>query len=129
MKVAGLAVLLCTIAHGASANDAPAVLRRTEACMIKVLKRTPGVEGIVSQMPPAHMDDTERYLFLTYSFKGARVSFFAIKNYVGDRIDYSFMTFLSGFGSGPAGPNDWGTGDIERKWKRQCGANAGTLFQ
>ena len=96
--------------------------------MVKVLKLTPGVKNIVTEDPPAHMNDTQPYPFLAYIFNGDGVSFYVTKVYVGDRISYYFTSVLSGLYDGSTPPSDRGTGDIEKKWKRRCGADAATLF-
>ena len=122
-------VAVMALQSSAMADDDPVALRRTEACMLKVLKETAGVKGVTFHVPPAHMNDMQFYPFVEYSYKGEGVSFSAIKMYEGNRITYSFQAGLPGISAeGTAGPSDRGTVLIEGKWKKQCGAIAVTLF-
>jgi len=98
----------------------PPELKRTVGCMLRVLKVMPDVEGAVWH---PGVGDGVHQPFLEYHFRGQLIRF----QLDGSPGHYTFTVVLSGL-FGARGPNDFGTGEVQRKWRAQCGADAGTFF-
>jgi hypothetical protein len=126
----GVAVVLAwlTASSCASANTGPQSLKRIEKCMVTVLIKTPGAKLIAWHMPPMPMINQASYPFLEYDFRGHFIQF-NVQTWNGQ--SYSFATGLPIGLFTPGAPrppyDDWGTGDLEKRWKSLCGAEATTI--
>ncbi len=144
----GLAVLgaicgmtaLASHARGAPEDAEPPTVTRMVACMVDVLKTTPGVDQIAvshvntANMPRSdHPEDIVAWLhpILTYRVTNAAGET-QILQFEPQRIGpdaYFFWTILNGLHS-PGGPppSDWGTDGVTAVWKAKCDVGAVGIY-
>jgi hypothetical protein len=131
-------------AMGAPLSGIPQPLKRNLACMVRVLKATPGINRV---KVGAHIGTNffltngpsqshgEKWLrpYVEYRvFERGRwgnIRFGADRVGKAGHYSYEFWTALGGvYGAGEPGPNDWRTNEISKKWKTRCGVYANGLF-
>jgi hypothetical protein len=111
------------------AKEMPSSLQQSEACMLAVLGATPGVMdaklGTFGNNDPTHN-------FVTYRASDKDGNMATIRFYAhasgGNRIPGFMVTLPGRDAAGAKAPRDWGTGDVMRKWKAQCGVNASAHY-
>jgi hypothetical protein len=147
------AVAYSACALSASMAGVTSHMRKTAQCMFEVLKRDPRVDhvrlGLTNDQdgvepfleyraaPEQGHRATIRFVVQIGARDGEYVDDpttetirFVRKRPAPDDDNFSFITVLDGMSAeGGPGPSDWGTEAMAKKWKRECGASAGALFE
>lgn len=130
-------ILAAAPPSGTPRDNVPPSLRQTAACMLDVLKTTAGVAS-----PKLGFSNSDSWVhpYLQYQYSDESGQKFVVRFDAqrSRRFDldarwhdtYWFQAVLPGLmGPGERMPFDWGTREIARKWKTQCGATAIVLTE
>jgi hypothetical protein len=135
-----LAAATLASAHATTVGMAPQ-LRKDAECMFRVLKTVPGVDHVKLG---ASSYQNWIHPYLEYRATADETGYRQVIRYDAERActvdnphnccstadrDYCFVAILSGLTASGTEPSDWGTRDIDRKWKSACGVTALGYFE
>ena len=129
--VVSCGVVTVTSALCAPANSSPSPLNRAAECMLNVLKTVPGVDEpeLENFSSGIWARPLLKYRYTNKKGEKFTVTFLAQRRDHSDYEGFSLHADLPGlFTPGTAGPDDWGTIEITKRWKAECGADTDVLY-
>ena len=128
------ATLASAQAKSPTMADVAPQLRKNAECMFRVLRTVPGIDHVRLGV---ENDQNWLHPYLEYRAKADERGFRPTMRYNAERACTAdnrhnwcsrFVVLLSGLTSPGKEPSDWGTRDINKKWKSACGVTAVGFF-